>query len=340
VITDTSGNGNSGLLDGPDRVEGRRGSALHFAGQSDRVTAPSSASLTSDEVSVATYVRASSSPGSWRVFVFKGVDDCAASSWSLKSSGSGGLVFGVYDGTSGEVQSPDAGTGVWDGDWHMVVGTYDREQVRLYVDGELIGGTPLTTAIDHDMPDGDDLVAGHPVNNCSQGTQFTGDLDEVRVWGRALSGSEVIGLQYRPDAAIALTAAGPFKGTFIVSAAAVPAQTVTRTGVKRGRVYDTVVRLRNDADFPDVLRVQGTSRGSTSMSVRYLVNGRNRTNAVATGTFMTGTLAPGETVAVTIRVTVSATSPSTAKKTVLVRATSNVSSASTDVVRSVTTRAR
>jgi hypothetical protein len=76
------------------------------------------------------------------------------------------------------------------------------------------------------------------------------------------------------------------------------------------------------------------------MSVRYLVNGRNRTNAVATGTFMTGTLAPGETVAVTIRVTVSATSPSTAKKTVLVRATSNVSSASTDVVRSVTTRAR
>jgi hypothetical protein len=304
------------------------------------VTVPSNAGLSPDEVSVATYVRASSSPGSWRVFLFKGVDDCFASSWALKSSGTGGLVFGVYDGTTGEIQSPDAGTGVWDGDWHMVVGTYDRQHVRLYVDGELIGGTPLTAAIDHTMPDGDDLVIGHPVNNCSQGTQFTGDLDEVRVWGRALSGPEVIGLQYRPDATIALSAAGPFNGTDVVSATAVPGQTVTRTGVKRGRVYDTVVRLRNDADFPDALRVQGTTRGSTSMSVRYLVNGRNRTNAIAAGTFTTGTLAPGDAVTLTIRLTVSATSLATAKKTVVVRATSNVSSASTDLVRSVTTRAR
>src|SRR5205823_14394762 len=35
----------------------------------------------------------------------------------------------------GHVSSPDAGTGIWDGKWHHVAGTYDGAALRLYVDG-------------------------------------------------------------------------------------------------------------------------------------------------------------------------------------------------------------
>ena len=50
-------------------------------------------------------------------------------------SQNGGLTYAI---------SPDAGAGIWDGNWHFVVGTYDGLNVRLYVDGKQVGnGTPV-----------------------------------------------------------------------------------------------------------------------------------------------------------------------------------------------------
>jgi hypothetical protein len=190
---DSSGNGNQGTVDGATWVSGHAGSALRFNGTSDRVTVPSSSSLSPSSVTASAWVRADSSPGDWRVFLFKGVTDCLAASYALKSSGAGGLVFSISDGTT-NVFSPDAGSGVWDGAWHLVTGTYDGAHVRLYVDGALVGATATTITIGYGLPDGDDLVIGHPVNACGQSSQFAGDIDEVQIWGRALSGAEILGL--------------------------------------------------------------------------------------------------------------------------------------------------
>jgi hypothetical protein len=76
----------------------------------------------------------------------------------------GGLNYSV---------SPDAGTSVWDGKWHSVIGTFDSSTVRLYVDGKQVGsGTPDTSAITYGLSSSNDLMIGN-YGGCS-GLGFSG----------------------------------------------------------------------------------------------------------------------------------------------------------------------
>ena len=86
--------------------------------------------------------------------------------------------------------SPDAGQGVWNGQWHNVVGTYDGSSVRLYLDGQLVGsGTPDTASIAYGLPTSNDLLIGD-YGGCS-GLDFSGSIDEVKVFDRALDPHEI-----------------------------------------------------------------------------------------------------------------------------------------------------
>lgn len=104
---------------------------------------------------------------------------------------------------------------VWNNSWHALTGTFDGTTVRLYIDGQLASTAtpPAGSVIDYDFADGNnaggngygpgvqDLVIGgygygDTVNNgatpCDRPSfQYTGDLDEVRIYDRALSASEV-----------------------------------------------------------------------------------------------------------------------------------------------------
>ena len=86
--------------------------------------------------------------------------------------------------------SPDAGTGIWDGNWHNVVGTFDGSAVRLYVDGKEVGsGTPDTDAVPYNLLNGTDLEIGN-YGGCS-GLGYSGKIDEVKVFNRALGAQEI-----------------------------------------------------------------------------------------------------------------------------------------------------
>ena len=86
-------------------------------------------------------------------------------------------------------RSPDAGHGVWNGSWHLVVGTYDGSSVRLYLDGSQVGnGTAHTGPIDYGFPD-NDLFIGH-YNTCPT-EDFHGDVDSPEIYSRALTPSEI-----------------------------------------------------------------------------------------------------------------------------------------------------
>jgi hypothetical protein len=158
--------------------------ALHFNG-SDFLTVPDAPSLDSAQVTVGAVVRAASSPGTDRYIVAKGAFRCTAASYGLYTGKSGGLSFYVSNGTgtdSSYTLSPDAGAGIWDARWHVVVGTFDGSTVRLFVDGRQVGtGTPSTMTIQYGLPDGNQLAIGDYLGPCPTSLGFVGDMAGVAV---------------------------------------------------------------------------------------------------------------------------------------------------------------
>jgi Concanavalin A-like lectin/glucanases superfamily len=139
---------------------------------------------------VIAWVRSDSSPGDYSYIVAKGATGCIAASYGLYTGPAGGLMFYVSKSRgSAYTRSPDAGTGVWDGQWHMVIGTYDGGAVRLYVDGNEVGsGTARQGPLEYLLPDSNDFFIGdYP--GCEQ-RGFKGDIDEVSVWGGAFTAAE------------------------------------------------------------------------------------------------------------------------------------------------------
>jgi ferredoxin len=111
--------------------------------------------------------------------------------FQLQTDNTGGLRFGVGTLFGGHEQSPDAGPGIWDGNWHYVVGTYDGSHVRLYVDGLEIGnGSPLSTQIDYNLLATKNLIIGE-FNSACGNYRYHGDMDELKIYDRALSSTEI-----------------------------------------------------------------------------------------------------------------------------------------------------
>lgn len=105
--------------------------------------------LTRAHVTVSAWVKSATAPGNFKYIVAKGASGCIAAAYGLYTGANGGLEF--YVSSNGGLTyaiSPDAGTGIWDGNWHSVVGTFDGSEVNLYVDGKEVGtGTSDATAI-------------------------------------------------------------------------------------------------------------------------------------------------------------------------------------------------
>jgi hypothetical protein len=113
---------NSGALVGPVAfVAGRIGQAFRFDGNG-YVEVPRLDSLEPSTVTVAAWVRGVA-PGPGRYILSKGAFGCFAASYALYTGSNGELYFYVSDGNSFSL-SPSGGTGVWDGQWHFVAGTF------------------------------------------------------------------------------------------------------------------------------------------------------------------------------------------------------------------------
>jgi len=96
----------------------------------------------------------------------------------------GKISFFIYDGTNWE---PRANSYVQPnfGVWYHVVGTYDRQHIKIYVNGKLSGLSDRTNAIQSSESN---TVVGFWNNK-----YFQGLIDEVRIYNRALSVEEVRG---------------------------------------------------------------------------------------------------------------------------------------------------
>lgn len=192
---DSSGNGNDLQVAGPTQVPGRWGDAFDFNG-ADADSLKASAKFQPAHVTVMAWVKAPSSPGSYKDILSQGGDpSCAVASYALYAGAGGGLQFYIAtSATTAVLSAAEAPANIWDGNWHAVAGVYDGSSVSLYVDGVEVGSPTSATgsAIDYALPDSTFEVGDF--HACS-GFAFSGAIDEVRVYNRALSYGEIAELQ-------------------------------------------------------------------------------------------------------------------------------------------------
>ncbi len=129
-------------------------------------------------------------------------------SWRISINGSAGHPGANDGGPPADANSPNS---IIDGNWHLVVYTYDGTLVgnngSLYVDGKLVANNAIGT-----VPAGDNLdvwIGGAPDYGTTFGTArlFAGSIADAAVFTHALSAAQVGGL-YAGQANLGITLSG------------------------------------------------------------------------------------------------------------------------------------
>jgi len=174
---------NNGIIVGPTIKQGRHGAALWFDGEDDYVNCGPDASLNpTDAVTLESWVKLDAAAMGENLYApIIRRNNTYLLRADKKTSGVS-FTFFIYSGTSwepGAYSVPQFAFGVW----YHVVGTYDRQHVKIYVNGKLKRSWARTGA----MPsNGNNTVVGFWSNMF-----FPGLIDEVRVYNRALSKEEI-----------------------------------------------------------------------------------------------------------------------------------------------------
>ncbi len=195
---DLSGNGNNATVYGAQLTTDRFGGtnlAYLFDGFNDTIEAPHSASLDiTGPITVSCWVKAENTY--WRSgLVIKAPDHDPSVGYHLRS-GYDKAHLGLYYGVGGTHYGAGAAsnTSITDDQWRLVTGTYDGSTIRMYVDGQLETSTPYTAGYDSNTAA---LQIGHYYYPYADGhggrndVSLNGAIDDVRIYDRALSATEV-----------------------------------------------------------------------------------------------------------------------------------------------------
>jgi len=232
MAVDASGNGSTGtLVNGPLWTTGLRNLALAFDGLTNYVSVPSTSALNAYPLTLAVWVKTSTTTGvrgivnkyaagsynGYQLFMNNG-NLCA---WYLRDTSNY-----VYDGSG----CPFNVSGYNDNRWHHVVYVVDASGGKLYVDGAQKAGLPWTGTAAAAATTQPIYIARYP--GAYAGAEYLpGVLDDVRIYNRALSATEVFAL-YGGDTippSVSLTA--PTAGATMQGVVTVAANATDNVGV-------------------------------------------------------------------------------------------------------------
>ncbi|MEI6327256.1 MAG: LamG-like jellyroll fold domain-containing protein [Candidatus Roizmanbacteria bacterium] len=180
-LDDTVYANNGTLTNSPTWTSGYLGSGILFDGVDDYVDVPNSTSLNPTVVTLTAWFNATSLGGSFPPLVKKST---ATGGYSLEFNGTSLSMWAYIAGAWRQSPVYTATTGVWT----HVAGTYDGTTLRLYVNGTQVGtGTAISGTIA--SPSANSLRIGSSPSEA--GRYFTGKIDDVRVYNRALTSTEI-----------------------------------------------------------------------------------------------------------------------------------------------------
>jgi len=181
LIADTSGNGNNGTVNGGViyGATGKLNTALSFDGVSDYVDAGNDTSLDIGN-------------GTWEAWIYPTSFSDHAYHAVISKFYSTAYWFGLYS-NGGRIQLWVAGgahqsTGAVElNKWSHVVATWDGSTIKYYINGQFdsqntgVTGSPVTNTLSVD-------IGADPQSTLYR---FTGTIDEVAIYNRALSATEI-----------------------------------------------------------------------------------------------------------------------------------------------------
>jgi concanavalin A-like lectin/glucanase superfamily protein len=295
-----------------ETAEGKFGGYL--AGASSANLQVNSPLLAPQQLTLLAWIKQNGYPGALRYIAGRGDDGptCLGSSYALYTGypGKEGLHFYIRQpgpGAPSVLSESPPNSSVFDGQWHLVAGTFDGSNMRFYVDGNQIGPAMPGTGISYEAPitDSPFYVDGYPPQaGCFGFPAFPGGIDEVRVYNRALSQTELARLAAAPgpnapdlvpDEGASPTPIGPtpVRTPVSISLGRIPSSKVTGYSVLHLDTIGPVTETKIKIDGSNALHVSpsspyvGLNLGAGAHQVTATAIGSNGTTA-STSTTVTG----------------------------------------------------
>jgi len=189
IAYDYSGNGNNGTLVNfnftatSGWTTGKVGGALSFDGVDDYVQTINQIPLTSSITIVAwvNHLSPSNGAGSTRTIFTQPICDNPGCGFDFKTGGNGQFIFVIRDSYGNQKV---LSTSIENNKWVFLAGTYNQNSIAIYKNGMITANGLGSTGIDWGNRT---LFISHP----SAYSPFKGFIDEVRIYNRALSDSEI-----------------------------------------------------------------------------------------------------------------------------------------------------
>ena len=149
------------------------------------------------------WARLTSLTGAQQSGVEKG-NGWVAGEYNLCPEYNGGIILQIFDlpeGCDDEGQGGSAAT-VANGNWHFIAGTWDGNEIKVYLDGQEVKKTACKGAI---LPNNDPLYIG-----CRNGAErwVLGFMDEIKIYNRALDSDELMADMENPATNLSVTVDG------------------------------------------------------------------------------------------------------------------------------------
>ncbi len=189
LVYDLSGNENTGTIDGATWVPGRLGSSLSFNGIDNNIVVPSSSVLRPKAVTFSVGFQRTSSALKYLI------------NWFYLTNSGFGIRFTVGDLIHIFDDLLDAGSSKYptaaDTNYHQIVVVLNGDtgnSVLMYLDGILVGSGSNSLQNLSNMNSATILYFGARRNT----DYYSGVIDEVRVWNRELTTTEILNLYISP----------------------------------------------------------------------------------------------------------------------------------------------
>lgn len=189
---DESGNANNGIVNGTTLTTDRFGvsnKAYYFDGVTSYIDIPNSTSLNiTGKISVCAWLKTS------------GTGYCSGFLMKINHlNPTDGFLIRInnYNDSLGEFIIKSGGVGqrinsaykLTDDKWHFIVGTYDGDSIYFYNDGIKVSSAANTSGIGANA---EHLIIGYDMNTyLNNNRRFTGSIDDIRIYNRNLTPSEI-----------------------------------------------------------------------------------------------------------------------------------------------------